>query len=60
MPYKYKMVRSYTSGNNKSGRDLNEAFDNGWEFVRASDLIKNHSDYCDYIEYILRKEVEEK
>ena len=55
MQYKYKMVRSYTKG-----KELNEAFNDGWEFVRASDLIKNTNGYCDYIEYILRKEVEEK
>lgn len=60
MQYKYKMVRSYTSGNNAKGKDLIEAFNDGWEFVRASDQITNAKGYCDYIEYILRKEVEEK
>lgn len=60
MQYKYKMVRSFTSGNDISGKNLIEAFNDGWEFVRASDLIINTKGYCDYIEYILRKEVEEK
>ena len=36
-----------------------DALKNGFEFVRASELIESHGGYCDYIEYILRKEVNE-
>ena len=60
MKYKYKMIRSYTDGCRTKGTDLHRAFEQGYEFVRASEVVKNDDDnYCDYIEYILRREVEE-
>jgi hypothetical protein len=56
---KYKVVRSY--GPNSVGRckDLEKAFEDGYEFVRASEYIGGNYDKAGYIEYILKKEVEE-
>ena len=59
MKYQYKMVRSYTDGCEIKGTELHEAFALGYEFVRASELVNNNNGKCDYIEYILRREVEE-
>ena len=59
MKYKYKVVRSYTEDSTAKSKDLVAAFDDGYEFVRASEVVKNSAGYCDYIEYILQKEVPE-
>lgn len=55
--YKYKLVRSYTSDCSAKEKEVVEAFNNGYEFVRASEVVKNGGGNCDYIEYILRKEI---
>ena len=55
--YKYKVVRSYTDGCVTSEKDLVEVFDNGYEFVRASEVVENSKGKSNYIEYIVRKEV---
>lgn len=59
--YKYKVVRTYDD--NKYEVNLQSAFDDGYEFVRASEYVPEitHSGTrrYGYIEYILRKEVEE-
>ncbi len=57
---KFKVVRTYDSGkDNKT--DLQQAFDDGWQFVRASEFVpENKHDGIrrfGYIEYILCKEV---
>lgn len=57
MKYQYKVVRSYTDGCNAKQELLEMAFRAGFEFVRASEVVKNSSGKSDYIEYILRKEV---
>ena len=57
--YKYIVVRSYTENSQTKAKKLEDALKNGFEFVRASELIESHGGYCDYIEYILRKEVNE-
>ena len=36
--------------------DLNEAFEQGWQFVRASEFVPEYSNRQGYIEYILFKE----
>lgn len=56
--YKYKVVRSYTDGCSAEKKNLEKAFDDGYEFVRASELVENAHGKCNYIEYILRKEKE--
>ena len=61
--YKYKVVRTYDDGNNSEMSELTSAFDDGYEFVRASEYVPE-ANYIErrrygYIEYILRKEVEE-
>lgn len=57
----YKVVRTYDDGNSKV-HSLQDAFDSGYEFVRASEYVpeKSHDGTrrYGYIEYILRKEVE--
>ena len=55
--YKYKLVRSYTDNCSVKEEEVVEAFNNGYEFFRASEVVKNGSGKCDYIEYILRKEI---
>lgn len=55
--YIYKTVRSYTNNCDKLNKELIAAFKEGFEFVRASEVVKNSVGYCDYIEYILRKEI---
>ena len=54
--YEYIVVRSYTDGCKTQDSDLAKAFSNGYEFVRASEAVKNDEGFSDYIEYILRKE----
>ncbi len=60
--YEYKVVRTYDDGTDPICK-LQSAFDDGYEFVRASEYVPeaNHIERrrYGYIEYILRKEVEE-
>ena len=57
----YKAVRSYDDG--VYCDRLNEAFADGWQYVRASEYIAESVHYSQlrygYIEYILSKDVEE-
>lgn len=56
--YIYRTVRSYTTNCDKKNTELINAFNEGFEFVRASEVVNNsNGGYCDYIEYILRKEI---
>ena len=55
--YIYKTVRSYTDNCEAQNRQLVFELKNGFEFVRASEVVKNSGNKCDYIEYILRKEI---
>lgn len=59
---KYKVVRTYDDGKCVEDK-LQSAFDIGYEFVRASEYVPevthNGTRRYGYIEYILRKEVEE-
>ena len=62
--YKYKVVRTYDDSKIDSEMStLTSAFDDGYEFVRASEYVPeathNGRRRYGYIEYILRKEVEE-
>lgn len=50
---KFKAVRVYRQ---KGLSELNEAFEQGWQFVRASEFVPEHSSSQGYIEYILYKE----
>ena len=56
----YKVVRTYDDGKTKD-RLLQDAFDSGYEFVRASEYIPetthDETRRYGYIEYILKKEV---
>ena len=56
----YKVVRSYDGG--KYEEQLQKAFNEGFEFVRASEFIPesrhNGTVRYGYIEYILKKEDE--
>ena len=56
----YKVVRTYDDGQTKE-QSLQDAFNNGYKFVRASEYIPegNHNGNrrFGYIEYILKKEV---
>ena len=58
----YKVVRSYQRGTTQLD-DLNNALENAWEFVRASEFIPEMKSrgviYIGYIEYILKREVRE-
>ena len=56
---KYKVVRSYNPACMTSYSDLEKAFEDGWQFVRASDYVEKNAGCSGYIEYILCKEVEE-
>lgn len=55
---KYKVVRSYHNSNGEEA--LTNAFNDGWQFVRASEVVpevnRNHYIHYAYIEYILCKE----
>lgn len=57
---KFKVVRTYDSGKDNKA-DLQKAFDDGWQFVRASEFVPEtkHDGIrrYGYIEYILCKEV---
>ncbi len=60
--YEYKVVRSYGGGSDVGSDRLTEAFDKGWEFVRASDYIPDYTSrdfthYFGFIEYILKREI---
>lgn len=55
--YKYIVVRSYTDNCAANKTDVENAFKNGFEFVHASEVVQNGGSRCNYIEYILRKEV---
>lgn len=55
MTYKYLVVRSYANGSKTGMDDLISAFNNGFEFVRASEVVNNSKGCFDYIEYILRR-----
>jgi len=61
MMKKYKLVRSYHNG--KESNSINSLFDDGWEFVHASEFVPACEDaryiHYGYIEYILCKEVED-
>lgn len=52
----YKIVRTYDRGNSAAS-NLKDAFEEGWEFLRASDYVPEHKTnttiYHGYIEYIL-------
>lgn len=56
----YKVVRSYDRGKAEY-KDLEQAFQEGYEFVRASEYIPpqiaNGNMYYGFIEYIVAKEV---
>lgn len=54
---KYKVVRSYGPSSNRQEKDLIEAFEEGYEFVRASEYIESRCGYAGYIEYILKKSI---
>lgn len=58
---KYKVVRTYDD--NRYETELQSAFDIGYEFVRASEYVPeavhNGVRRYGYIEYILRREVDE-
>ena len=56
---KYKVVRSYGPDSMGQTKELQSAFDIGYEFVRASEYIEGLHGKAGYIEYILKKEVEE-
>lgn len=56
---KYKVVRSYGPCSEGKSKELQSAFDIGYEFVRASEYIPGEHTKAGYIEYILRIEVEE-
>lgn len=56
--YEYKVVRSYGPTSIGKTDDLERAFRDGYEFVRASEYVEGSRDKAGYIEYILRKEVE--
>lgn len=60
--YEYKVVRTYDDGTGNIDK-LQSAFDVGYEFVRASEYIPeafhNGTRRYGYIEYILKKEVDE-
>lgn len=50
---KFKVVRVYRQ---KGLSELNEAFEQGWQFVRASEFVPEYSSSQGYIEYILFRE----
>jgi hypothetical protein len=61
MAKEYKVVRSYDDGTDKY-MSLQNLFDEGWQFERASEYVPwkedNKTLRYGYIEYILFKEVE--
>lgn len=60
MKYVYKAIRTFDSGSYEE--PLNRAFDEGYEFVRASEFVPARSTGSviryGYIEYIVRKQKE--
>ena len=50
----YKVVRTYNVGD--KAKQLQEAFDAGYTFVRASEYIPEGPHHYGYIEYILVRE----
>lgn len=60
--YTYKVVSTYDDGTDPT-YELQSTFDDGYEFVRASEYVPEatHGERrrYGYIEYLLRKEVEE-
>lgn len=56
----YKVVRTYDDGRTKE-QLLQDAFDSGYEFVRASEYVPETTHdgtrRYGYIEYILKKEI---
>ena len=57
--YKYKVVRTHEDRYPNAMRQLQELFDAGYEFVRASEFVpSDRVDYSGYIEYIVRKKRE--
>lgn len=59
MKKQYRVVRSYGPSSTGKTVELEKAFEEGYEFVRASEYIEAKGGYAGYIEYILCKEVEE-
>lgn len=61
MKYQYIAVRSYDNGNYTES--LNKKFDEGYEFVRASEYVPEANrgvvTRFGFIEYILRKPIDE-
>lgn len=57
---RYKVVRSFAPNCGTSSGDLEKAFDDGWEFIRASELIPQQGNKVGYLEYVLKKEIEVK
>ena len=55
--YEYKVVRSFGPGCSIGGNKVSNAFNEGWEFVRASEFIQDNNSSYGYIEYILRREI---
>ena len=57
MEYEYKAVRTYDDG--KYEELLNRAFDEGYEFIRASEYVPASKEggrfRYGYIEYVVRK-----
>lgn len=58
MTYQYRAVRTYDGGDSRID-DLNRLFNEGYEFVRASEFVPevthNGTRRYGYIEYIVRK-----
>lgn len=53
MKYEYKAVRTYHDDNSR----LTKAFNDGYEFVRASEYVPTEPLAPGYIEYILCKPI---
>ena len=53
----YKVVRSYGPNSIAQTKNLVEAFEEGYQFVRASEYIEGERDKAGYIEYILKREI---
>lgn len=55
----YKVVRSYGPNSIAQAKNLVAAFEEGYQFVRASEYIEGEQDKAGYIEYILRRKKDE-
>ena len=55
--YQYMVARSYTDGCTAKSEEISRLFSQGYEFVRASEVVENSSGKCNYIEYVVRKEI---